>query len=167
MTTNRNRNKQSSDFINPRAQRQLEMAEKRSVAAQLRRSAAVPRAAHGRENLRLSQLSPDTVKGVSPPWNLPRESRKKNLTLSITSKNLVGSIQSLTSIEPSQNSNQPVKPQTSPKNPQLPHPLITPKILLIPPDSMVHVCVRTQHPSIRKLSNATILSLTLFPLLAL
>lgn len=50
MTTNRNRNKQSSDFINPRAQRQLEMAEKRSVAAQLRRSAAYRRAAMDLDN---------------------------------------------------------------------------------------------------------------------
>lgn len=40
MTTTRfYRNKRSSDFINPRAQRQLELSERRSVAAQLRRSA--------------------------------------------------------------------------------------------------------------------------------
>lgn len=74
MTTNRSRNKQSSDFINPRAQRQLEMAEKRSVAAQLRRSAAYSRAAMDLDNtvekeLSRSRLPCQHSKGSVPPWN--------------------------------------------------------------------------------------------------
>lgn len=65
MTTNRNRNKQSSDFINPRAQRQLEMAEKRSVAAQLRRSASYLRAAMDLDNSKENSIYGSPARGAA------------------------------------------------------------------------------------------------------